>query len=58
MMRPRCRFCGVRVTYFGDLCVECDAALPHDEFGDPIMPPSEWQIADAEGIQLREEVDY
>jgi hypothetical protein len=58
-MIPKCRFCGTKVDAWGLLCRPCYDDAPKDEYGDPIFPPSEQQIADAEGIHLREEgVDY
>lgn len=29
----RCRFCGTKVEYFGDLCTDCDTPDRYDEDG-------------------------
>lgn len=33
MAIARCRFCGTKVTYFGDLCTGCDTPDRYDEDG-------------------------
>jgi predicted amidophosphoribosyltransferase len=36
----KCRYCGHKVQYFGDLCAECEATCDRDEYGDSIQNPT------------------
>lgn len=51
-IKARCRFCGARVMYFGEICQTCEDSI--NDNGP--MFPTEQEIADAEGITLREMV--
>ena len=60
-LSPKCRFCGAKVKYFGDLCTSCDEVTERDEDGNPVADfmtslNRQEQVAQDERMDLAEGV--
>lgn len=50
-LTARCRFCGTKVKFFGDLCADCDSPDLYDEDG--LFVENELAKADAAALAAK-----